>query len=277
MKNIDYISESAPYRDVLYSKLQGMKCRCNQPSCTEYKNYGGRGIKICEEWSDYKYGFLCFYTWSITHGYEEGLTIDRINVNGNYEPNNCRYISAEEQINNKRSTIWIWRDNKPIQLSLYCRANNIDKKEYTKLRRGIQKRKISPMTLEPYVEIKHIKNTLIDNREYLSDYCKENDLDYYTIAHIINIICPFAETIKRKELELYITYFYHEPKKRKKINTHTEVIQDIPIYIDKTIPLLEYCQQLQLNYKKAYNAIIAVYPYSKMINLSKTEIKNILL
>lgn len=280
MKNIDYISESAPYRDVLYSKLQGMKKRCNQPSCAEYKYYGAKGVKLCEEWNDCKYGFLSFYTWSITHGYKEGLTIDRINVRGNYEPDNCRYISMQEQINNKRSTIWVWRDNKPIQLLMYCRNNGISNNEYKSLRRKIVKGLISPMTLEPYEDYRYSKDILIDNREYLKDYCYKHVYNYYIVYHIINTIYPFAETIKEKELALYISYFYYELPIRKKVLEQKMIkdsIQDIPIYIDNTKPLLTYCQHLRINYKKAYEAIIKEFPYNNIIHLTSEEIKNIIL
>ena len=65
-----------------------------------YKYYGGRGIKVCDEWKG-REGFWNFYNWAIRHGYEETLTIDRIDVNGNYEPNNCRWVTMKEQQNNK--------------------------------------------------------------------------------------------------------------------------------------------------------------------------------
>ena len=77
-----------------------MKARCQTPSAHNYKNYGGRGIRVCEEWQE----FQPFYDWATANGYEKGLTIDRINVNGNYEPSNCRWATWKEQANNKRNT-----------------------------------------------------------------------------------------------------------------------------------------------------------------------------
>ncbi len=76
-----------------------MKARCGNKNNPNYKYYGGRGIKVCEEW---KNDFMNFYNWAITNKYEKSLTIDRINNNGNYEPNNCRWVTMKEQNKNKR-------------------------------------------------------------------------------------------------------------------------------------------------------------------------------
>ena len=82
-----------------------MKSRCLNKNNKDYKNYGQRGIIICEEWLDKDKGFINFYNWAIKNGYSKELSIDRIDVNGNYEPNNCKWSNFQEQINNRTNTI----------------------------------------------------------------------------------------------------------------------------------------------------------------------------
>ena len=87
---------------------QDMKKRCTVINHHAYKYYGERGIKVCPEWLDEKNGFINFYNWAINNGYDENKSrkeqsLDRIDNNGNYEPNNCRWATMKEQVKNKRN------------------------------------------------------------------------------------------------------------------------------------------------------------------------------
>ena len=81
----------------LYRVWCSMKERCNNPNHKSYKNYGGKGIKVCNEWSS---DYSKFLSWAYEHGYKEGLTIDRINGNNDYSPENCRWVTTAEQNRN---------------------------------------------------------------------------------------------------------------------------------------------------------------------------------
>lgn len=88
----------------LYRIWLCMKDRCKNTKNSHFLHYGGRGIRVCEEWQN---SFESFYEWAMSHGYADNLTIERVDINGNYEPSNCRWATAKEQQNNKRTNLFI--------------------------------------------------------------------------------------------------------------------------------------------------------------------------
>lgn len=101
----------------LYRIYNHMKSRCYNPNSTQYKWYGERGITICDEWLR---SYDLFEKWAFTHGYRDDLTIDRIDVNKGYSPDNCRWVSKKEQSNNKRNNIVIMYKDKAKTLKQWC-------------------------------------------------------------------------------------------------------------------------------------------------------------
>lgn len=118
----------------LFSIWTNMKSRCYNKKSTNYNRYGGRGIKVCDEWRN---DFKSFYDWAMSNGYEEHLTIDRIDNDGNYEPSNCRWATVKEQSLNtiKNRLVTIRGETKP--LSLWCEYYSINYKTVRdRLKRG---------------------------------------------------------------------------------------------------------------------------------------------
>lgn len=107
----------------LYRVYLHMKARCNNQSDKSYVDYGGRGISVCKEWSE---SYEEFMKWSYENGYKDGLQIDRIDNNGNYCPENCRWTNRVAQANNRRNNNFIYFNGENKTLSEWERETGID-------------------------------------------------------------------------------------------------------------------------------------------------------
>lgn len=110
-------------RERLYTIWVHMRGRCNKETDAAYKHYGDRGISICEEWN---HSYEAFRNWAVTNGYNDDLTIDRIDVNGNYEPDNCRWIPQSEQTKNTRRNIRVTIGEITHSLKEWCDELNLN-------------------------------------------------------------------------------------------------------------------------------------------------------
>lgn len=118
----------------LYVIWTGMKQRCYNKNAPSYKWYGAKGVKVCNEW---KSDFLCFYSWAMKSGYASGLTIDRIDGNGDYEPLNCRWATNEEQHNNQSNNVYLESDGEEKTIAQWAKEKGIKKSTlYMRLHHG---------------------------------------------------------------------------------------------------------------------------------------------
>ena len=109
-------------KEKLYHLFYGIKARCYNTKSNKYEYYGGKGIKICEEWLN---SYEAFKKWSYENGYKEGLTIDRIDSNGNYEPSNCRWVTMTVQNRNKDINNYYTYNGKTLLLSDWSKLTGI--------------------------------------------------------------------------------------------------------------------------------------------------------
>lgn len=104
----------------LQHRWRTMMGRCYKPNFISYPNYGGRGIGVCDDWHDYD----TFAEWAYNNGYKSKLHIDRIDTNGNYEPNNCRFVTRKENNRNRRITLKYEYNGEIKSLGEICEENN---------------------------------------------------------------------------------------------------------------------------------------------------------
>lgn len=112
----------------IYGIWYKMNDRCYNEKGMWYHNYGGRGITVCKEWQEYE-GFLRFQEWALNNGYQEGLTLERVDNDGNYCPDNCTWATRKQQSNNQRTNKRLTMDGETKTLAMWCEEYDA---EYTR-------------------------------------------------------------------------------------------------------------------------------------------------
>lgn len=112
----------------LYRIWKSMKCRCTNELHPTYPRYGGRGITVCDEWVE---NYPAFKRWALTHGYDEDLELDRINVDMGYDPMNCRWISHHEQTLNRSDTLYLIMGGNLIRFADFCKEHGLNRHTVT--------------------------------------------------------------------------------------------------------------------------------------------------
>lgn len=166
-------------KERLHSIWKGIRARCNNESCSKFHRYGGRGITYCKEWEDY----TVFREWALNNGYQDNLTIDRIDVNGNYEPNNCRWITIQEQERNKTNTVYMTYKGQTKPLVEWAEIYNINR---TTLRHRFIDYKWDAEKCLGKPTKKRGKICELANAE-LRQYAKENNIFIYQIAPLFGM------------------------------------------------------------------------------------------
>lgn len=151
----------------LFHIWTGMRYRCYNPNSPIYAHYGGKGICICDEWKD---DFKSFYDWSIANGYKKGLTIDRIDYNGDYCPENCRWITNEQQQRNKSNVPLYEYKGRMFTTGQFEEFLGVIKRGYVlyRVKRG--------MTLEQIANEWEEQNEINEKYTTLREYAELNDI-----------------------------------------------------------------------------------------------------
>ena len=170
---------------------QNMKYRCYNPNYPQYKDYGGRGITICDEWNNrelsgnrnHTKGWVAFEKWSLSHGYQDGLSIDRIDNDKGYSPDNCRWTTRKIQCNNRRSNSRISYKGMNKTLAEWSDYLGIDN---SILRQRLYRSKTVEEAFTIYVRPRYKIVEYKGRKQSLKEWCKELGLNYETTIARIN-------------------------------------------------------------------------------------------
>ena len=220
---------------------QAMKTRCYNPKAQNFKDYGARGITICDEWLKKPNSF---YEWALSNGYNDDLSIDRIDNNKGYSPENCRWATRKQQNNNQRRNHLIKYKGETKPLSQWCEELGLD---YHKIKYRINALRWS---VDKAFETKGNHSlrliTYKGRTQSLADWCRELNLKYYTVISRLND----SHWPVEKAFEI-------------KGNAHYKMIT----YKGKTQHLAAWCKELKLNYIKVKDRINKYHwPIEKAFN-----------
>jgi hypothetical protein len=133
-------------RHPIYTSWRAMRRRCNSPSSDQWRHYGGRGIQICHEWES----FPAFMAWALSAGWKPGLTIERVNVDGNYEPSNCKWATPLEQSVNRRAMLPVEVDGLSFSVLQWSKKTGIPQATlYKRYHAGIRGSKFIARPVNP--------------------------------------------------------------------------------------------------------------------------------
>lgn len=121
---VAYSTKHGLHKHPLYIKWKGMRRRCFTKTDSAYPRYGGKGITICDEWME----FSVFFDWCLSNGWKPGLTIDRIDNDKGYSPDNCRFATGTEQVRNRKKTVYLEYEGEKKPLTEWCEMFGLNKK-----------------------------------------------------------------------------------------------------------------------------------------------------
>jgi len=164
----------------VYKIWEGMKARCNNSNNPSFEYYGKRNISICDEWEK---EFMNFYSWAMSNGYRDDLTIERINNDGNYEPSNCKWATPKEQNNNTRHNRIVEYEGNKFNLTQLSEKYNIP---FSVLKHRLNKNWGINVAIKTPVRNKNIMLDYNGMTKTLSTWCTELNLNRWTVWSRIN-------------------------------------------------------------------------------------------
>jgi len=178
----------------LYGIWGIMKSRCGNPNTFAYDRYGGRGIAVCEEWNESR-GFAAFKDWALANGYQDDLTIDRIDNDGNYTPENCRWVDMKTQANNRKSNVLITIDGRTQNKKQWADEIGVHKRTFdNRLESGWDFEKILTKKVNHHQYTPKTPITFNNKTQTLTEWAEEIGITPQTLYGRLNTLGWSIET-----------------------------------------------------------------------------------